>query len=160
MAELAADGYLQQPHTSAGRVPTEKAFDVFVQGMQSRRLQPDEVGRIRDRLDEARSVEERVERCSHMLTEMTQGLGITAAIPTVSQTLDRIELVSLGDRRVLMIVMTSDKLLRDTVVTLDTPRCATTSISTSPAGLSRTSRRNCAAASPKPPPPTTRFSRS
>ncbi len=119
MAELSAEGYLQQPHTSAGRIPTEKAFRVYVQGLEGRRLQSGEVGRIRGTLSEAASVEERIECCSHLLTEMTNGLGIAAAIPTASQRLEHIELILLGERRVLMVVVTGDKMVRNHVVTLD-----------------------------------------
>ena len=121
MAELAAEGYLQQPHTSAGRIPTEKAFQLFVDGLPSHRVSPTEVDRIRQSLNEAGSVEKRVERCSHMLVEMTDGLGITAALPATSQTLEQIELILLQARRVLMIVVTRDRMVRDRVVDLDEP---------------------------------------
>jgi heat-inducible transcriptional repressor len=66
-------------------------------------------------------MEARVERSSHMLTEMTQSVGITAAIPTSSQTLDQIELVALADQRVLMIVVTRDRMVHNRVVSLDEP---------------------------------------
>ena len=121
MAELMAEGFLEQPHTSAGRVPTAKAFQVFVQGFQGKRTQPSEVGRIRGELSEAASFEERVERSSHMLTEMTHSVGITAAIPTTRQILDQIELIRLSDDRVLMIVVTRDRMVRQKVVSLEQP---------------------------------------
>ena len=38
MADLADEGYLSQPHTSAGRVPTEKAFRVYVQSLTAGRI--------------------------------------------------------------------------------------------------------------------------
>jgi heat-inducible transcriptional repressor len=121
MAELAAEGYLQQPHTSAGRVPTDKAFEAFVSQLPSHRVQSSELGRIRESLSGAGTVDKRVERSCRMLTEMTSGLGITAAIPSSAQTLEQIELVWLGSRRVLMVVVTSDRMVRDHVVDLDTP---------------------------------------
>lgn len=121
MQQLASDGYLQQPHTSAGRVPTGKAFRVFVDSLPGKRLLSPEFGRIREELSEAGSVETRVERASHLLMEMTQGVGITAAIPTVSQTLDQVELLPLGERRVMMIVVTRDRLVRDRLILLDEP---------------------------------------
>jgi heat-inducible transcriptional repressor len=49
---------------------------------------------------------------------MTRGLGIAAAISTSSQTLDQVQLVSLGERRVLMVVITRDQMVRNRVVTL------------------------------------------
>ena len=60
-----------------------------------------------------------MERSSHMLTEMTSSVGITAAIPASSQTLHQIELIALADQRVLMIVVTRDRMVRNRVVTVD-----------------------------------------
>jgi heat-inducible transcriptional repressor len=119
MSELMTEGYLQQPHTSAGRVPTAKAFQIFVQGCQGKRVYSTELGRIRGQLSDAGTVEERVERSSHMLTEMTNSVGITAAIPTARQTLDHVELITLGDLRVLMIVVTGDHMVRQRVISLN-----------------------------------------
>ncbi len=53
--------------------------------------------------------------------EMTRGVGIAAAIPAFSQTLDHIELIDLGDKRVLMIVVTDDRMVRNRVVAVEEP---------------------------------------
>src|ERR1700693_4099283 len=47
MADLDEEGYLSQPHTSAGRVPTEKAFRSYVQSLSLRRLAAAELERLR-----------------------------------------------------------------------------------------------------------------
>lgn len=119
MADLMTGGYLQQPHTSAGRVPTTKAYRLFARGLQGQRVQRSEMGRIAGELSEAGTVERRIERCTHLLTEMTRSLGITAAIPSARQTLDQVELLLLADSRVLMIVVTRDQMVRQSVVALD-----------------------------------------
>jgi len=119
MADLYDEGYLAQPHTSAGRVPTEKAFRSYVQSLARARLQASEFKRVRGELSQMDTMEARVELSSRLLTEMTRGVGITAAIPASSRTLDQIELVSLADRRVLMIVVTRDRMVRNRVVALD-----------------------------------------
>jgi heat-inducible transcriptional repressor len=116
MADLCDEGYLAQPHTSAGRVPTEKAFRSYVQSLAPGRLLLDELQRLRNELSRMTTMEARVERSSHMLTEMTRSIGITAAIPTSSQTLDQIELIALADHRVLMIVVTRDQVVHNRVV--------------------------------------------
>jgi len=121
MADLAEMGYLDQPHTSAGRVPTEKAFRHFAQSLQMSRILATELARLREELEPIDSIEGRIERSSHILTEMTHNVGIVAAIPASSQTLDQIELVLLPDQRVLMIVVTRDRMVRNQVVKLDTP---------------------------------------
>ncbi len=121
MADLCDDGFLSQPHTSAGRVPTEKAFRAYVQSLNAGRLLLTELSRMRDEFRSAVTVEDRIERSSHLLMELTQNVGIAAAIPGSSQALDQIELVSLGDRRVMVVVVTRDRMIRNRVVALDHP---------------------------------------
>jgi len=121
MAELCDAGYLSQPHTSAGRLPTEKAFRSYVRSLARSRLLIAELQRLRNELSLLTTMEARVERSSHMLTEMTSSVGITAAIPTSSQTLDQVELIGLADYRVLMIVVTRDRMVRNRVVSLGEP---------------------------------------
>ncbi|MGI8743246.1 MAG: heat-inducible transcriptional repressor HrcA [Bryobacteraceae bacterium] len=118
MADLYDEGYLSQPHTSAGRVPTEKAFRSYVQSLAGRRVLAAELQRLRVELGTLSTMDARIERSSHILTEMTRSVGIAAAIPTSAQTLDHIELISLGERRVLMIVITRDQMVRNRVVAL------------------------------------------
>jgi heat-inducible transcriptional repressor len=119
MADLYDDGYLSQPHTSAGRVPTEKAFRSYVHSLAGRRVLAAELQRLRAELGNVSTMDARIERSSHILTEMTRSVGIAAAIPTSAQTLDQIELISLADRRVLMIVITRDQMVRNRVVALN-----------------------------------------
>ena len=119
MADLVDEGYLTQPHTSAGRVPTEKAFQSYVQSLGIRKLVAVEIDRLRREFGKLDAVEDRVEFTSRMLTEMTHGVGIAAAIPQSSPALDQVELVALPDRRVLMVVMTRDHQVRNRVITLD-----------------------------------------
>ncbi len=121
MADLSDAGYLSQPHTSAGRIPTEKAFRSYVQSLLRGRVLSAELQRLRAQLSQLDTLEERVGHSCHVLMEMTRGVGIAAAIPAFSQTLDHIELIDLGDRRVLMIVVTDDRMVRNRVVAVDEP---------------------------------------
>jgi len=93
MADLADEGYLSQPHTSAGRLPTEKAFRHFVQELNVRQLSAADVERLRLEFTGVDNPKEWMGRSSHVLTELTRNVGIAAAIPAASQILDRIELV-------------------------------------------------------------------
>ena len=122
MADLADEGYLSQPHTSAGRVPTEKAFRFFVSSLTTSRVAAGEA----DRHDQ------RVPRAwipwasgwsapAYILVELTRNVGIAAAIPELAQELDQIQLVPLSDRRVLMVLVTRDHMVRNRVVMLDEP---------------------------------------
>src|ERR1017187_4138622 len=87
MADLVEEGYLSQPHTSAGRVPTEKAFRSYVESLTLRKMASAEIERLRAEIGRRDTVEARVEHTSRMLTEMTQGVGIAAAIPQASPAL-------------------------------------------------------------------------
>jgi len=119
MADLADEGYLSQPHTSAGRIPTEKAFRHYVQSLNAGRMPSADAARLRSELSEAATVEARVERSCHILTELTRNVGITAALPPAVQELDQIELVPLGDRRILVILVTRDRTVHNRVVALE-----------------------------------------
>jgi heat-inducible transcriptional repressor len=121
MADLADSGYLSQPHTSAGRIPTGKAFRFFVQALSAYRMVPADAERVASELRGLDSVGERMERSSSILTELTRNVGIAAALPELAQELDQIQLVRLNDQRVLMVLVTRDHMVRNRVVTLEEP---------------------------------------
>jgi heat-inducible transcriptional repressor len=121
MADLADLGYLDQPHTSAGRVPTEKAFRHYAEALAASRLALHEPARYREELVNCDTLEERIAHTTHILTTMSRNVGIVAAIPALSQQLDQIEIVPLPDRRVLLVVMMRDRMVRNQVVKLDEP---------------------------------------
>jgi heat-inducible transcriptional repressor len=121
MADLADEGFLAQPHTSAGRVPTQKAFRSYIESLSLRKLATAEIERLRAEIGMLDTVEARVEHTSRMLTEMTHGVGIAAAIPHRSPALDQVELLALPGGRVLMVVMTRDQQVRNRLITLDEP---------------------------------------
>ena len=86
--------------------------------MNSRVIQV-ELDRLLADLRQSATVEDRIERSSKLLTELTRHLGIVAAIPNTNQTLDQIELMLLPDKRILIIVVTGDKMVRHKVVAAD-----------------------------------------
>ena len=121
MADLAEEGYLTQPHTSAGRVPTEKAFRFYVRSLTASRMAAAAAERLRSELSGLDTVGARVERSSYILMELTRNVGIAAAIPALAQELDQIELIPLAESRVLMVLVTRDHMVRNRVVMLDEP---------------------------------------
>jgi heat-inducible transcriptional repressor len=121
MADLYEEGYLAQPHTSAGRIPTERAFQSYVRCLAVRRILSDELRRLRHELAEIGTLEGRIHRSSQILVEMTRGVGIAAAIPAVSQALDQVDLLNLADGRVLMVVVTRDQMVRNKVIHVADP---------------------------------------
>jgi heat-inducible transcriptional repressor len=119
MADLLEAGYLSQPHTSAGRVPTERAYQSYAMTHLGGRIIQAELERLHLEMRKADTVEDRIERSSKLLTEITRSFGIAAAIPSENQTLDQVELLSLPDRRILMVVITRDRIVRNKLVTVD-----------------------------------------
>ena len=119
MADLLDEGYLTQPHTSAGRVPTERAYQSYARTLFGSRIIQAELNRLHSEIQQASTVEGRIERSSKLLTEITRNFGIAAAIPTENQALDQVELLSLPDRRILMVVVTRDRMVRNKVITVD-----------------------------------------
>ena len=75
MADLADEGYLSQPHTSAGRIPTEKAFRVFVSSLTVNRMAA-ETDRLSNELRLLETIPERVERSSYVLVELRTTWGL------------------------------------------------------------------------------------
>jgi heat-inducible transcriptional repressor len=121
MADLADEGYLSQPHTSAGRLPTAKAFQFYVRSLTAMRIAAAEAERLRHEFSGLQTLGAHMERSSYILMELTRNVGIAAAIPSLAQQLEQVELVPLSDRRVLMILVTSDHVVRNRVVALDQP---------------------------------------
>lgn len=121
MADLLEQGYLCQPHTSAGRVPTERAYQSYASTLAGSRIVQVELDRLRTELEKSATVEGRIERSSQLLTEITRNFAIAAAIPGERQTLDQVELISLPDRRILMVVVTRDRMVRNKVVSFPDP---------------------------------------
>lgn len=119
MAGLADEGYLSQPHTSAGRVPTEKAYRDYVHSLNAGRVPSADAARMRTELSEAPTAGARMERSCHILTELTHNVGIAATLPPAVRQLEHIELVPLGDRRILVILVTRDRAVHNRVVVLD-----------------------------------------
>lgn len=119
MADLADEGYLAQPHTSAGRIPTGKAFRAYVKGLQARPLSAMDSQKVWQRFSGEDSVEGRVAQSSRILTEISRAVGVAAAVQTGGQELEHVELIGLAERRVLIVVATRDRSVSNRVVTLE-----------------------------------------
>jgi len=120
MADLEDDGFLFQPHTSAGRVPTAAAYRFFVQQVSSSAtLSDDDRALIRRELAEAHTPEEVMERASHVLAVISRGLGIIVTPPLSSTVLEHIRFLTLPDGRLLVVLISRGGVTRDKVVRLD-----------------------------------------
>jgi heat-inducible transcriptional repressor len=118
MADLTDEGYLSQPHTSAGRIPTEKAFRAYVGSLNARPMQPGDSQRLLSELGGIHSFQGRVEHSCRLLTEISHAVGIAAAVQAGAGELEHLELIGLAERRVLVVVVTRDGHASNRIVTL------------------------------------------
>lgn len=108
MSDLEEKGYLYHPHTSAGRVPTDRAYRFYVDSLiGAPRLPEAELSAIRQELEsssERRGVEALVGRAAQVLGLLTQELGIAIAPRLDAATLERLELIAMGEGKALLVL--------------------------------------------------------
>ena len=121
MSDLAEAGYLEQPHTSAGRVPTPEAYRYYVEQLTGQaQLSPGDQSVIQNMLQGVTDVQEFLERTSHVLSLVSHGVGVTVARGGRGNALEHVYFTLLGDRKVLAVVVTRSGLVRDRVLRMKT----------------------------------------
>lgn len=123
MCELEDFGFLEQPHTSAGRIPTDKGYRYYVDNMlDSTRLSRNDLRAI-ERIDfgqEAKSRPDRMmEKASHVLSELSENVGIVVWPSLAENRLKHIRFVRLPDSRILVVLVSTSNIVHDKVITLD-----------------------------------------
>ena len=120
MADLEEWGYLIQPHTSAGRVPTAAAYHLFIESMmQQRKVSARERRYIEENLRPGGDADQLMENASHLLAELTRQVGIVMT-PAVGDTvLKAIEFVPISGRRVLCVVVSAAGFVDNKVLETD-----------------------------------------
>jgi heat-inducible transcriptional repressor len=120
MADLADAGFLEQPHTSAGRVPTPQAYRFYVKQLTGEaRLSPADETLIQGSLQGTQGLEDFLERTSHVLSLISHGVGVTiSSAPGQRNALEHVYFQRLGDKKVLAVLVTRNGLVRDRVLRL------------------------------------------
>lgn len=122
MADLEDLGLLDQPHTSAGRVPTAAGLRFFIDSLlKVRSLSPQEKQQIRERYATARDPDEVWQHTSKVLAEITRHAGIVLAPLPERQRFQHIEFVPLRDGKVLAVLVTTDGQIENKLFTTDRP---------------------------------------
>jgi heat-inducible transcriptional repressor len=122
MADLEDEGFLFQPHTSAGRVPTASAYRFFVEEVAAQATVRDEDRAwIRRELAAASTPEAVMERASHVLAEVSSGLGIIISPPLAKTVVEHLRFLSLPDGRVLVVLIAAGGVARDKLVRPERP---------------------------------------
>jgi heat-inducible transcriptional repressor len=121
MADLEALGYLDHPHTSAGRVPTDEGYRLYVDTLTGPRvLDPAEAERIASELGSPdASVQQTMERASHLLSRLSRHVGFVLA-PDIARTRFRhVDLVDLGHPRVLVVMVSATGIVTHKVIEVE-----------------------------------------
>jgi len=120
MSDLADAGYLEQPHTSAGRVPSSDAYRYYVEQLTGKaRLSSEDETIIQGSLQGVSDVQEFMERTSHVLSLISRNVGVAVAIGGPRNSLEHVYFSRLGDQKVLAVVVTKSGVVRDRVLRLD-----------------------------------------
>jgi heat-inducible transcriptional repressor len=121
MAELEEMGYLTHPHTSAGRIPTERGYRYYIDGLISVRRDTDD---IKDQLQQAPplhggDLHELMEEASHFLAKLSRYAGVVIAPAEPEGKYKHIEFIRLHGREVLIIFVTSGGTVQNKLIQLD-----------------------------------------
>jgi len=123
MADLADAGFLEQPHTSAGRIPSSEAYRYYVEQLTGKaHLSHEDEDIIHDSLHGINDVQEFMERTSHVLSLISHNVGVAVATGGPKNALEHVYFSRLGDQKVLAVVVTKSGLVRDRVLRMDLPQ--------------------------------------
>jgi heat-inducible transcriptional repressor len=139
MGELEEAGFVEQPHTSAGRIPTDKGYRYYVDNMLGEaRLSRGDLRAIDDLfamsdIDAKASPDRLMETASHVLSEFSQNVGIVISPSLAENRLKHIEFVQLPDQRILVVLVSTSSIIHNKVI-------RTTDDDLTPDELDRTAR--------------------
>lgn len=113
-------GYLVQPHVSAGRVPSSKAYKLYVDKlMHKKNLSPAEMKRIKEYLDDKMvKVEDIVRRTAKVISDITNYTSVILLANIEKVRIKEIKLVDLTDGSALLIIITDSGIIRDNILSV------------------------------------------
>jgi heat-inducible transcriptional repressor len=123
MADLEELGFVVSPHTSAGRIPTDKGYRLFVDSLlKLKPLQSEEIDDIERRLrGDASNGRALVQTVSQMLSSVTQMAGLVTLPNPHYVALSQIEFIGLSENRALAIMVMNNREVENRVVQLERP---------------------------------------
>ena len=124
MADLEDLGFIASPHTSAGRVPTPRGYRLFVDSLLTvQPLDREKIHAIEGRLYPSQP-KELISSASHLLSGLTHFAGIVLTPRRKSQRIRQIEFVSLSEKRILLILVTTDGDVQNRILFTERPYSA------------------------------------
>ncbi len=117
MADLEDLGYLQQPHTSAGRVPTDRGYRFFIDHlMKSRRLPQHEIDTINEEVSHTTEIEEVLGLASRLLSRLSDQVGMVF-MPTLLQfTIRSMDFVLVAENKIMCIIVGTNGVVVNKIV--------------------------------------------
>ena len=121
MAELEKQGYLEQPHTSAGRIPTYNGFRLYVDSLMPKNdLSDKEKAELDSMLpDRAVTEEELVNSASVALAELTKCAAVVANQSPKFSMISKVEVIPTGKRMYVILMITSNGTIKNKVCRLE-----------------------------------------
>ncbi len=118
MSDLEELGYLAQPHTSAGRVPSDKGYRLYVDSiLNGGEISPEEKQRIEDYISRrSGQVEDVIRAAADVLADATQYTSVVVAPRIQSLRIRRVQMVPVDDGTALMIVVTNAGIIKDALI--------------------------------------------
>lgn len=125
MSDLEEKGFVYQPHTSAGRIPTDHGYRYYVDHlMSSGTLMEEQAEKVRDQIlahIREGNVEDILDQVSRVIADVSHHLGLALSPRFEQGTFRRLELVSLTDRRILLVLSIQSGLVRTMAIEVDSP---------------------------------------
>ncbi len=131
MSDLEERGYLYHPHTSAGRIPTDRAYRIYVDSLVPTRPHPqDELQLHQELRSENTPIDGILQKAAQVLGVLTQELGLAVGPSLDHAILERLELIQVSSERLLLVLALSGGLARTIFVEVSSalPREAVTSV--------------------------------
>jgi heat-inducible transcriptional repressor len=109
LSDLEEMGYLMQPHTSAGRIPTDKAFRLFIDALMERReVSPDEHAKILRRFHDMSPGEDIMRETGKLLSDLTGTAAVVVSPRAETLTLKHLRFIRIGADELLAVLVTSN----------------------------------------------------
>lgn len=125
MSELEDMGLVEQPHTSAGRVPTDRGYRFFVDNLLGvLSISNEDLQRIGNEYglnvsERAETPDRLMERTSQLLSALSNNIGIVVSPSLANDRLQHIEFVNLSDNRILVVLVSAPNIVHNRIIRLN-----------------------------------------
>ena len=121
MAELEKNGFLDKPHTSSGRVPSEKGYRYYVDELlKDDNISLEEIKYISSKLEtKVNEIEELTQITANTISEITHYTAVSIGPKPATQIIEEIKFILLGSRMLMAVIMTDTGMIRETIIKFD-----------------------------------------